>query len=62
MMNPFIYKTTCSVCGGPGVAHARDMGRDWLGTKFAHTDPNQCREYLAEQRRKIEEEKAPANQ
>lgn len=45
-MNPFIYKVSCSVCGGPGVAHARHYGADWMGTEFTHNDSRVCQSYL----------------
>ncbi len=45
-MNPYIYEVCCSVCGGPGMAHARDIGKDWTGSEFVHSDPRVCRDFL----------------
>jgi hypothetical protein len=54
-MNPFTYEVSCSVCGGPGVAHARDTGKDWLGVEFTHRDPRVCQSYLEAESAKKDE-------
>jgi hypothetical protein len=50
-MNPYQYSCSCSVCGGPGMAHVRAMGRDWLGDTFVHNDPSICEHYIEEANR-----------
>lgn len=51
-MNPYQYRTSCSICGGTGVAHVRHTGADWLGATMTHADPEICRANLASDREK----------
>jgi hypothetical protein len=55
-MNPYILPVKCSVCGGDGMLHARDMGNMYLGG-IRHSDPQVCADYLAAEKRKLEKMK-----
>ena len=48
-MNPYQFKTKCSVCGGEGMA---TIGAIYNGV---HSDPNVCRYYLEKKAKEIAE-------
>ena len=48
-MRYYVYHTICDICGGEGVASAKDAGKDWLGNGlFRHNDPFVCRDIVRE--------------
>lgn len=51
-MNPYQMRVTCAVCGGEGMA-IPGRGHPWVD-RFTHNDPEVCRSYLAQQRRKLD--------
>ncbi len=60
-MNPYIFPTICSVCGGEGMLHASDVGADWLG-EVRHNDPKVCAENLRRKRANLDKEKKELEQ
>ncbi len=51
-MNPYQMRVTCAICGGPGMG-IYGRGHPWVD-RFIHNDPETCRDYLAQQRRKLD--------
>ncbi len=45
-MNPYIWKTTCRICGGKGMATSSDMANGYFGGGVAHKNPDICRQRL----------------
>jgi hypothetical protein len=57
-MNPYVWETTCDICGGPGVATPRTAAAQWVrGNRVMHSDPDDCRYYLDKQREELEKQK-----
>ena len=56
-MNPHQFETTCSVCGGPGVATSRGLTAEWTGGVVAHESITTCLHYLEKKRNAAEKVK-----
>lgn len=53
-MNPYVCEVCCEVCGQPGIATPRVAAAAWT-VGVVHSNPAVCRDYLAEQARKLRE-------
>lgn len=51
-MNPFQFKATCSVCGGPGACTSKTLGAMFY-SEVVHSDPRICSDYLADERDRL---------
>lgn len=45
-MNPYVWETTCKICGGKGMTTSDDFANGYFGSGFAHKNPNVCRQIL----------------
>ena len=56
-MKTHVIETTCSICGGEGMATPRTAASEWTaGNEIVHTDPNICRRILEQKRIQAEKE------